>query len=201
MEARFEGENGVIGRARRHVEHRRPHVFIGWRHVHPTTLLLRVRDQSHLEGGLDGASPAHGAHDSGHATRGHIMERFVDDLLELHGWVDADAGTGGQHFPHHFRLGCFKQGWMVVAHADAGDARENIQKRVAVDVSDVVADRLVHVNWEVLLFVARGLTILFDACHGGRAREGCLHGWSVWLGGEAKSSGGEALIPRQVEEL
>ena len=129
------------------------------------------------------------------------MERLLDDLLELHGWVDADAGTGGQHFLHHFRLGCFKQGWVVVAHADAGDAREDIQERVAVDVRDVVAYRLLHVNGEVLLFVARRLTILFDACHGGRAREGCLHGRSVWLVGEAKSGGGEALISRQVEDL
>ena len=89
---------------------------------------------------------------------------------------------------------------MIVAHADASDAGEDVKELVAVSIGDIVSDRLLHVDWEVLLLVAGGLTVSLDACQSSGSREGCLHGRASWLIRETKSGGGEALISRHGAE-
>ena len=43
---------------------------------------------------------------------------------------------------------------MVVPHADASDASEDIKERVTISISDVVSKGFVHVNREVSLLAA-----------------------------------------------
>ena len=107
-----------------------------------------------LERGFDRAGSAHGATDSCHSFWRHIHESFLGDLQVLHGWVDAETCPQGQDLLHDIATASLGHLRVVVAKRNARDAREYVQELIAVDIRDVVANRLLQVNWEVLLFVA-----------------------------------------------
>jgi len=83
---------------------------------------------------------------------------------------------------------------MVVPHPYTGNAGEDVEELVSISVGHVVTDRLLHIDREVSLLVARNLTISFDVCQSGWTWEGCLHVWSIWLIRESHGRGGESLI-------
>ena len=72
---------------------------------------------------------------------------------------------------------------MVVAHADASNGGEDIQELVSINVCDVVTVRSFEINGELLLLVARDITVLRDRSLAERTGELSFDDWGgrlVW---------------------
>ena len=59
---------------------------------------------------------------------------------------------------------------------------------------------MLHVDGEVLLPVARDITVGLNTLRSGRPREGCLHNWVIRFIWESFCCGRESLEPRQGAE-
>ena len=77
---------------------------------------------------------------------------------------------------------------MVVAKRHTANARKHIKELVAIWVSYIVSHRLMQVDREVSLLVARGLTICVHVLLNLWAWEACFHNWSFWLVWESHTS-------------
>jgi len=154
MESRLERHDGIIGRTWSLVEHDGFELLLRWHNIHTTAFLLSISDEGKLEGRLDRACTAHSTADTSHTSWFDIHEGLIKNLFVLQGRVDADTCASDEHLSHQIRLGSFECVGMVVPHADASDASEDIKERVSISISDVVSKGFVHVNREVSLLAA-----------------------------------------------
>ena len=140
-----------------------------------------------LIGSLDGASTAHLSSDACHSLGSNVHECFLSKFNVLHWWIDTDTSASSQSVFHDILLSSFEKRWMVVAHADARKAGQDIKELVTVNVSYIVSDTVLHVEDHFHLKGTHKRGVLGIIFLRFRTRVGCPDQWFARLRRESCS--------------
>lgn len=151
VESGAEGEDREVGRAGGAVGHARRQFFggeLGRATGAACALPMAIRHERGLESGLVGATAAHGRKDLIETLWRDAQEAILDELFPFLRWEHAERHAVHGHAREQVGARHLEQVRVVVADGDARDLRVHVEQPVAIDVDEVVADRVGVVGHE-----------------------------------------------------
>ena len=199
METILKGQNSVRRRPWLLILNRATQLLLRWSDVEAAPLSSRSRHEGELEGTLDGARPTHSRLHTVQALGCHVHEGTLHELVPVSRGVKPQRRAIGHQVSHLLTLRQLEHLGLVVAQGARGNILHRVEVVIAVQVGQVVANRLLEVDGEIYRESALlGRKVPYKPPRF-RPRHFSANHWAVGLARERCHARGAAAEPVRVD--